>query len=117
MAKKVLTGTIVSDKMTNTVVVEVVRHTVHPLYKKRMKVTKKYSADTNNIVSALGDLVKIEETKPMSKTKHFKVIEKIVKITPEGEKTTQAKTATTDVAKKKVKAPVKKTQAKKEEAK
>lgn len=90
MSKKVLTGTVVSDKMTNTVVVEVVRHVVHPLYKKRIRHTKKFSADTNGIECGIGDFVKIEETIPMSKTKHFKVIEKIVEITPEGEKTAKA---------------------------
>lgn len=77
MAKKVLFGTVISDKMTNTVVVEVERHTVHPLYKKRLKVTKKYSVDTREVPVTVGDFVKIEETVPMSKTKHFKVIEKI----------------------------------------
>jgi len=77
MAKKTLTGTVVSDKMTNTVIVEVQRHTVHPLYKKRLKVTKKYSADCREVPVAIGDFVKIEQTVPMSKTKHFKVIEKI----------------------------------------
>ncbi len=111
MAKKILTGTVVSDKMTNTVVVEVERRIVHPLYKKRIKITKKYSADTNGIASAVGDFVKIEETVPMSKTKHFKVIEKIVEITPEGEKTTAQKNEKSTEEKK----PAKKTRAKKGE--
>jgi small subunit ribosomal protein S17 len=75
--KKTLIGTIVSDKMINTVVVEVTRHIVHPLYKKRIKVTKKYSADTNNLKLVVGDLVKMEEIPPMSKTKYFKVAEKL----------------------------------------
>lgn len=108
MSKKVLTGTVVSDKMTNTVVVEVVRHVVHPLYKKRIRLTKKFSADTNGIESSIGDFVKIEETKPMSKTKHFKVIEKIVEITPEGEKTTKKSEKPSEEKKS-----VRKTQAKK----
>ncbi len=77
MAKKVFTGTVVSDKMMKTVVVNVVRQVVHPLYKKRMKLSKKYSADTNGLDLMVGDLVKIEETRPISKTKYFKVIEKI----------------------------------------
>ena len=77
MAKKTLIGTIVSDKMVNTVVVEVTRHIVHPLYKKRIKVTKKYSADTNGLNLVIGDLVKMEEIPPMSKTKHFKVAQKL----------------------------------------
>ncbi|HRN96687.1 MAG TPA: 30S ribosomal protein S17 [Candidatus Levybacteria bacterium] len=77
MARKVLYGTVVSDKMTNTVVVRVERQTVHPLYKKRLTVTKKYSVDSREVPVAVGDFVKIEETVPMSKTKHFKVVEKI----------------------------------------
>ncbi len=77
MAKKVLFGTVVSDKMTNTAVVEVKRHTVHPLYKKRLKVTKKYSVDTREVPVTIGDYVKIEEIVPMSKTKHFKVVKKV----------------------------------------
>jgi small subunit ribosomal protein S17 len=77
MAKKILFGTVVSDKMTNTVVVSVERQTVHPLYKKRLKVTKKYSVDSREVRVTVGDFVKIEETVPMSKTKYFKVIEKI----------------------------------------
>ena len=77
MAKKVLLGTVVSDKMMNTVVVEVERHTVHPLYKKRLKVTKKYSVDSQEVPVTVGDFVKIEEMVPMSKTKFFKVTEKI----------------------------------------
>lgn len=77
MAKKTLTGVVVSDKMMNTVVVSVARQIVHPLYKKRLTVNKKYSADTNGINPVVGDLVKIEEIKPLSKTKYFKVVAKI----------------------------------------
>jgi small subunit ribosomal protein S17 len=77
MAKKILFGTVVSDKMMNTVIVSVERQTVHPLYKKRLKVTKKYSVDSREVPVAIGDYVKIEETVPMSKTKHFKVVQKI----------------------------------------
>jgi small subunit ribosomal protein S17 len=79
MARKTLTGFIVSDKMTNTVLVEVTRQIVHPLYKKRMKSTKKHAADTNGMVVTIGDFVRIEEIPPMSKTKHFKVTELITK--------------------------------------
>ncbi len=118
MSKKILTGTVVSDKMTNTVVVEVVRYVVHPLYKKRIKLTKKYSADTNGVPSAVGDFVKIEETVPISKTKHFKVIEKIVEITPEGEKTAKVSTKDTkNSAEKEEKKPARKVRAKKGESK
>lgn len=77
MARKTLTGTIVSDKMTNTVVVEITRHVSHPKYLKRIKVTKRIKADTDGKKLVPGDMVKIEETRPVSKDKHFKVIEKI----------------------------------------
>lgn len=77
MAKRILTGQIVSDKMQNTVVVEVVRKFRHPLYNKIIKVSKKYKADTNNVGAVYGDTVKIEETRPLSKSKYFKVISKL----------------------------------------
>lgn len=87
MAKKVITGIIVSDKMTNTVVVEITRHVSHPKYLKRIKVTKKIKADTNGMKVVPGDTVRIEETRPMSKDKHFKVVEKVeLTNTKEGEK-------------------------------
>ncbi len=75
--KKTFIGTIVSDKMTNTVVVEITRSIPHPMYGKLIKKTNKLKADTNKMEVKTGDTVKIEETKPMSREKHFKVIEKI----------------------------------------
>lgn len=72
---KVLEGKIVSNKMTRTVVVEVVRKTPHPLYKKLIKRSKKFLADTGEKMYEVGQTVKIVETRPMSKTKHFKVME------------------------------------------
>ncbi len=77
MAKKVLTGHIVSDKMQKTVVVEVVRKVRHPLYNKSLKFSKKYKADTNGMEVVYGDMVRIEETRPISKDKYFKVIAKL----------------------------------------
>lgn len=72
---KVLTGKVVSIKMQNTVLVEVVRRTPHPLYKKLMLRSKKHQADTNGRTVVVGDTVKIVETRPMSKNKHFKLME------------------------------------------
>lgn len=72
---KILTGKVVSVKMQNTVVVEVVRRTPHPLYKKLMLRSKKHQADTNGRTVSVGDTVKIVETKPISKNKHFKLME------------------------------------------
>jgi small subunit ribosomal protein S17 len=73
--KKTFVGTVVSLKMQNTVVVEVVRRKPHPLYKKLLKRSKKYKADLGGLTLSLGDRVKIEETKPLSKNKNFKVME------------------------------------------
>ena len=77
MSKKKLKGIVVSDKMQKTVVVKVERVKEHPKYKRRYKVHKKYKAHDENKEFHVGDRVVIEETKPMSKDKHFKVIGKI----------------------------------------
>ncbi len=72
---KTLTGTITGAKMTNTVTVTVHRSIVHPLYKKRFRVSKKFLADTNGQTVGMGDEVVITECRPLSKRKHFKVTE------------------------------------------
>lgn len=74
--KKVLSGTVVSIKMKNTVVVAIERKVAHKLYRKLIKVTKRIKADTNGMDIKLGEVVKIEQTRPMSKDKNFKVIKK-----------------------------------------
>lgn len=68
---KKLEGKVISLKMQNTAVVEVFRTVIHPLYKKRLKRSKKYKVDLNNQKVSLGDVVKIIETKPISKDKYF----------------------------------------------
>ena len=73
---KILTGTVVSNKTKNTAVVAVNRVVAHPLYGKKLRRTTRFSVDTGNILVKVGDAVKIEETRKLSKTKHFKVIEK-----------------------------------------
>jgi len=73
-SNKVLKGIVVSDKMDKTIVVKVSRFVVHPKYGKRIKKTKKYKAHDEENSKKIGDNVEIEETKPMSKDKHFKVI-------------------------------------------
>ena len=77
MAKKTLQGIVVSDKMQKTVVVNVERIKEHPKYKKRYKVHKKYKAHDQNQEYHVGDKVVIEETKPASKDKNWRVIKKI----------------------------------------
>lgn len=74
---KILEGKVVSLKMNNTVVVEIVRRTPHPLYKKLLRRTKRHKADISGMSLVLGQRVKIAETKPQSKGKFFKVMEVI----------------------------------------
>lgn len=75
--KKTLTGKIVSVKMSKTVVVEVVRKTPHPLYKKLIRRSKNIKADSGELTLNVGDSVKIVQTRPISKNKFFKVLEVI----------------------------------------
>jgi small subunit ribosomal protein S17 len=72
--KNRLKGKVVSDKMDKTVVVSVTRFVEHPKYKKRIKISKKYKAHDEGNTKKIGDNVEIEETKPISKDKHFKVV-------------------------------------------
>ena len=77
MPKRVLQGTVVSDKADKTVTVLVERRVKHPLYGKIIRRSKKYHAhDDANAVKA-GDVVRIEECAPMSKTKTWRVLEKV----------------------------------------
>jgi small subunit ribosomal protein S17 len=72
---KVREGLVVSDKMDKTVVVAVETRKVHPLYKKAIKVTKKYKAHDENNACKVGDKVKIIETRPLSREKRWRVNE------------------------------------------
>jgi small subunit ribosomal protein S17 len=71
--RKVRQGLVVSDKMDKTVVVLVERVTSHPLYKKRIKRSKKYHAHDAENICREGDVVEIMETRPLSKTKRWRV--------------------------------------------
>ena len=73
--RKVREGLVVSDKMDKTVVVAVETRKVHPLYKKAIRVTKKYKAHDENNACKPGDKVKIVETRPLSKEKRWRVAE------------------------------------------
>jgi small subunit ribosomal protein S17 len=78
-AGRTLTGRVVSDKMDKTVTVLVERRVMHPLYGKIVTRSKKYHAhDESNEIKA-GDLVTIEETRPLSKTKAWKVAKLVEK--------------------------------------
>tara|TARA_B100001996_G_scaffold157345_1_gene119907 strand:+ start:899 stop:1135 length:237 start_codon:yes stop_codon:yes gene_type:complete len=74
MPKKVLTGTVVSDKPNKTITVLVERKYQHPILKKIIKVKKKYHAHDENNKFKNGDKVSIIESKPFSKNKKFQVI-------------------------------------------
>lgn len=76
---KILIGEVTSTKMQKTVVVRVERKFRHPLYRKVIIRHKKYKAHNESMELVVGDVVKIEETRPISKDKHFKVIEKVTK--------------------------------------
>jgi small subunit ribosomal protein S17 len=76
-------GVVVSDKMDKTVVVAVERHVQHPLYKKYIKRTKKYHAHDEKNECRVGDVVEIEETRPLSKTKRWRVVKIIKRFEPE----------------------------------
>jgi len=71
--KRTLTGTIVSDKMDKTVTVLIERKVKHPVLGKIIRVSKKYHAHNENNEFHQGDLVTIEETRPLSKTKSWRV--------------------------------------------
>lgn len=72
-----LTGTVVSDKMMKTVVVEVTRLKLHPKYKKQFKVSTKYKAHDAEQQYHIGDKVVIRETRPISKDKKWVVESKV----------------------------------------
>lgn len=77
MPKRVLTGTIVSDKTDKTVVVKVERRVKHPLYGKIVRRSKKYHAHDEGNEYREGETVRIEETAPISKLKNWRVIERV----------------------------------------
>ena len=76
MAKRQLIGTIISDKMQKTIVVKVERIKEHPKYKRRYKVHKKYKVHVESGEYHIGDRVIIEECRPISKEKKWRVIGK-----------------------------------------
>ena len=75
MPKKILTGVVTSDKPNKTVTVAVERKYSHPIFKKVVKVRKKYNAHDENNKFKNGDVVSIIESKPFSKNKKFQVMD------------------------------------------
>ena len=78
--RKVRIGRVVSNKMDKTIVVAVEDFVRHELYNKHVKRTKKFKAHDENNVCQIGDRVKIMETRPLSKDKHFRLVEVIEKV-------------------------------------
>ena len=77
MPKRVLTGTVVSDKPDKTVVVRVERRVKHPLYGKIIRLSKKYHAHDEGNAYRMGEQVRIEECAPVSKQKNWTVVERV----------------------------------------
>jgi small subunit ribosomal protein S17 len=74
-SRRVLTGTVVSNKTEKTITVMVESYKKHRLYGKRVKQSKKFAVHDELNQAKLGDLVKITETRPLSKTKRFRLLE------------------------------------------
>ena len=75
--RKSRTGIVVSDKMDKTIVVAIVRKSKHPLYGKTVKSTKRYKAHDEENVAKVGDKVQIDETRPISKDKRWRLVKVI----------------------------------------
>lgn len=75
MKKRILTGEVVSNKMQNTIVVKVITKKQHPLYKKVIKTSKKYKAETDGKTFEVGDSVSIREIRKLSKDKKWIVLD------------------------------------------
>lgn len=78
-SRKELIGVITSDKREKTITIQVERRVKHPLYGKIMKHTKKFSAHDENNEGKVGDTVKVAETRPLSKTKRWRLVEIVEK--------------------------------------
>ena len=77
--RKIRVGRVVSDKMDKTIVVAVETFITHPLYKKQIRKTSKFKAHDENNECKIGDVVKIMETRPLSKDKNWRLVEVIEK--------------------------------------
>jgi small subunit ribosomal protein S17 len=77
MPKRILIGTVVSDKTDKTVTVLVERKVKHPLYGKIIRRSKKYHAHDEDNAFKAGETVRIEETRPISKTKAWRVLDRV----------------------------------------
>ena len=78
--RKQLIGKVISNKMDKTIVVEIEDLVMHPLYKKSVKKTKKLKGHDEKNECSIGDIVRIEESRPLSKEKRYRLIEIIEKV-------------------------------------
>ncbi|MEG8946809.1 30S ribosomal protein S17 [Rosettibacter firmus] len=79
-SRKVRIGTVISNKMNKSIVVAIERRVAHPLYKKYYKRTTKLMAHDENNECSVGDVVKIMETRPLSKRKRWRLVEIVEKV-------------------------------------
>lgn len=79
MPRRILKGKVVSDKADKTISVAVQTQTSHPIYKKIMRSTKKFAAHDENNSAKIGDSVAIEECRPVSKSKTWRLVENFSK--------------------------------------
>ena len=79
---RTLVGSVVSDKMDKTIVVEIIRQVKHPVYGKYIKKSTRVHAHDAENVCRIGDVVEIKECRPLSKTKNW-VLEKRIEVAPE----------------------------------
>ncbi len=77
--RKELIGVVVSDKADKTIIVKVETYKKHPLYGKRIKYSKKYAAHDENNIAHIGDKVRLAQTRPLSKTKRYTLVEVVEK--------------------------------------
>ena len=75
MPKRILQGVVVSDKGNKTIIVRVERRMMHPIYKKFIRRSKKFAAHDENNASKIGDIVRIRECAPISKTKTWELVQ------------------------------------------
>ncbi|GEM_PF-1826684 len=76
--RKQIIGEVISVAMKQTIIIKVVHMKRHPIYKKAINRTNHFAVDSNGHTLTIGDTVRAEETRPISKTKHYKVVEKII---------------------------------------
>ena len=77
MPKRILQGVVVSDKNDKTIVVRVERRLTHPVLKKTVRLSKKYHAHDEKNDAKVGDIVRIQETRPISRQKRWMLLEKV----------------------------------------